>query len=162
MSWSESLIKIAAFEVETRQQQLAEIAGRLAIAQTRLAILQAEGEAEALRAQEDAEAGWYLVGYAEGLKARKAAIQAEIDAILAAGPGLRGAEEVRAGRGEHAAGRGQGNPPARDRRARRSGTEGRRATALGGGVQARGGRPRSPSTSARRTARSSLILKIAT
>jgi flagellar FliJ protein len=91
MSWSDSLIKIAAFEVETRQQQLAEIAGRLAIAQTRLAILHAEGEAEVLRAREDAEAGWYLVGYAEGLKIRKAAIQAEIDAILAEERGARDA-----------------------------------------------------------------------
>jgi len=81
VSWQDSLIKLATYEVEARQQQLAEIARRLADAQTRLRVLIAEGEAEAKRANFDAEAGWYHVGYAEGLKIRKAAIQAEIDAI---------------------------------------------------------------------------------
>ncbi|HEY0436699.1 MAG TPA: flagellar export protein FliJ [Phenylobacterium sp.] len=75
------MIKLATYEVEARQQQLAEIARRLADAQTRLRVLVAEGEAEAKRALTDAEAGWYHVGYADGLKIRKAAVQAEIDAI---------------------------------------------------------------------------------
>ena len=83
MSWSESLIKLATFEVENRQQRLTEIARRLAAAETRLAILHAEGEAEEKRAKEDAQAGWYLLGYAEGLRLRKAAVQAEIGSILA-------------------------------------------------------------------------------
>ena len=91
MSWSDSLIKLATFEVETRQQQLAEIARRLAAAETKLAILHAEGEAEARRAKEDAQAGWYLLGYAEGLRVRKAAVQAEISAILAEERGARDA-----------------------------------------------------------------------
>ena len=91
MSWSESLIKLAAYEVESRQQQLAEIARRLAHAETRLALLHAEGEAEAARASEDAQAGWYHAGYAEGLRIRKAALQAEIDAILAEERGARDA-----------------------------------------------------------------------
>ena len=81
MSWQDSLIKLATYEVEARQQQLAEIGRRLADAQTRLRVLVAEGQAEAKRANFDAEAGWYHVGYAEGLKIRKAAIQAEIDSI---------------------------------------------------------------------------------
>jgi flagellar FliJ protein len=81
VSWQESLIKLATYEVEARQQQLAEIARRLADASTRLRVLIAEGEAEAKRAHADAEAGWYHVGYAEGLRIRKAALQAEIDAI---------------------------------------------------------------------------------
>jgi len=58
-----------------------EIAKRLADANTRLAVLIAEGEAETKHAAQSAEAGWYLAGYAEGLKIRKAALQAEIDAI---------------------------------------------------------------------------------
>ena len=91
MSWSDSLIKLATFEVENRQQRLAEIARRLAAAETKLAILHAEGEAEAKRAREDAQAGWYLLGYAEGLRARKAAVQAEIDLILAEERGARDA-----------------------------------------------------------------------
>jgi len=91
MSWSESLIKLATFEVENRQQRLAEIARRLAAAETRLAILHAEGEAEEKRAKEDAQAGWYLLGYAEGLRLRKAAVQAEIGSILAEERGARDA-----------------------------------------------------------------------
>lgn len=81
MSWQESLIKLATYEVEARQQQLAEIARRLADASTKMRVMVAEGQAEAKRALTDAEAGWYHIGYAEGLKVRKAAIQAEIDLI---------------------------------------------------------------------------------
>jgi len=91
MSWSQSLIKLAAYEVEARQQQLAEIAERLAQAEMRLALLCAEGEAEAMRARQDAEAGWYHIGYADGLRLRKAALQAQIDAIAAEERGARDA-----------------------------------------------------------------------
>jgi len=91
MSWQASLIKLATYDVEMRQQQLAEIMGRLTDAQTRMRVLIAEGEAEAKHAERDAEAGWYLAGYAEGLKIRKAALQAEIDAIRAEELGARDA-----------------------------------------------------------------------
>jgi len=89
MSWSESLIKLATYEVENRQLQLTEIAARLGEAEMRLAILCAEGEAEARHAGQDAEAGWYHAGYAEGLRVRKAAIQSRIDAIRAEERGAR-------------------------------------------------------------------------
>jgi flagellar FliJ protein len=82
---------LAAYEVESRQQRLAEIASRLAQLEMGLALLYAEGEAEARRAKEDAEAGWYHVGYAEGLRVRKAAIQAQIDVTLAEERGARDA-----------------------------------------------------------------------
>jgi flagellar protein FliJ len=91
MSWSESLIKLATYEVENRQLRLAEIAKRLADANVRLAVLVAEGEAETKHAAHNAEAGWYLAGYAEGLKIRKAALQAEIDAIETEERGARDA-----------------------------------------------------------------------
>ena len=91
MSWTESLIKLAGYEVENRQLRLAEIAKRLADAEIRLAVLEAEGEAEAKHAGQNAEAGWYLAGYAAGLKVRKAAIKAEIDAIQAEERGARDA-----------------------------------------------------------------------
>ena len=81
MSWSQSLVKLATYEVETRQTRLAEIVGRLSDARMRLLMLHAEGEAEALRAREDASAGWYLIGYGDGLRLRKAAVQSEICAI---------------------------------------------------------------------------------
>jgi flagellar FliJ protein len=91
MSWTESLIKLASYEVENRQLRLAEIAKRLADAEIRLAVLEAEGEAEAKHAGQNAEAGWYLAGYTAGLKVRKAALQAEIDAIQAEERGARDA-----------------------------------------------------------------------
>ena len=89
MSWQDSLIKLATYEVEARQLRLSEITGRLAVAQTRLRVLVAEGEAEAKRAHLDAEAGWYHAGYAEGLRIRKAGVQAEIDVIEAEERGAR-------------------------------------------------------------------------
>nr|MEA2798478.1 flagellar protein FliJ [Phenylobacterium sp.] len=91
MSWSESLIKLATFEVEGHQQRLGEIMQRLVDAELRLTLLHAEGEAEAQRAREDASTGWYLIGYAEGLRARKAAIRADIDAMRAEERGARDA-----------------------------------------------------------------------
>ncbi|HEY3948810.1 flagellar export protein FliJ [Phenylobacterium sp.] len=91
MSWADSLIKLASYEVENRQARLAEVARRKADAETRLAVMIAEGEAETKHAAQNAEAGWYLVGYAEGLKVRKAAVQAEIDALEAEERGARDA-----------------------------------------------------------------------
>jgi len=91
MSWSDSLIKLATYEVENRQLRLAEIAKRRMDAEIRLAVLVAEGEAEAKHAGLNAEAGWYMAGYAEGLKMRKAAIQAEIDLIAVEERGARDA-----------------------------------------------------------------------
>ena len=94
MSWADSLIKLASYEVENRQARLAEVAKRLADAETRLAVLTAEGEAEEKHAALNAEAGWYLAGYSEGLKIRKAALQAEIDAIAVEEQGARDALAV--------------------------------------------------------------------
>jgi flagellar FliJ protein len=91
MSWSDSLIKLATYEVENRQLQLAEIAARRADAEIRLAVLEAEGEAEAKHAERDSEAGWYMVGYGEGLRIRKAAIQAELVVIAVEEQGARDA-----------------------------------------------------------------------
>jgi flagellar FliJ protein len=91
MSWSESLIKLATHEVENRQLRLTEIAKRRADAEIRLMVLCAEGEAEAKHAERDAEAGWYMAGYGDGLRIRKAAIQAELDLIAAEELGARDA-----------------------------------------------------------------------
>jgi|SRR5579859_990148 len=91
MSWSESLIKLATYEVENRQLRLAEIARRLADAEMQLAVLCAEGEAEAKHAGQNAEAGWFHASYAEGLRIRKAALQAQIDSIATEERGARDA-----------------------------------------------------------------------
>jgi flagellar FliJ protein len=44
-----------------------------------------------MRAREDAEAGWYQVGFWEGLRARKAMVQVDIDRIALEEAGARDA-----------------------------------------------------------------------
>lgn len=91
MSWAQSLIKLSTYEVEVLQKRLAEIAERRIGAELKLALLEAEGEAEAQRARQDAEAGWYQVGFWEGLRARKAAARLDIDRISLEEAGARDA-----------------------------------------------------------------------
>ncbi len=91
MSWAQSLIKLSTYEVEILQKRLGEIADRRIQAEMKLAILDAEGEAEAERARQDAEAGWYQLGFWEGLRARKAIAQAEIERISMEEAGARDA-----------------------------------------------------------------------
>jgi len=91
MSWAKSLIKLSTYEVELLQKRLGEITERRLQAEMRLALLEAEGEAEAERARQDAEAGWYQVGFWEGLRARKALVQAEIGRIALEEAGARDA-----------------------------------------------------------------------
>ena len=91
MSWAKSLIKLSTYEVEILQKRLGEIADRRMQSEMKLAFLEAEGEAEAQRARQDAEAGWYQVGFWEGLRARKALIQSEINAIALEEAGARDA-----------------------------------------------------------------------
>ena len=91
MSWSTSLVKLSTYEVETHQKRLGEIVARKAKAELRLKALILEGETEAERARQDAAAGWYQLGYVEGLRLRKAQVQAEIDAIAIEEMGARDA-----------------------------------------------------------------------
>ena len=86
-----SLIRISTHEVEALQKRLAEIVDRRTEAELRLAVLEAEGEAELQNARADAEAGWYLAGFREGLKQRKAETQAGIDTIALEELGARDA-----------------------------------------------------------------------
>ena len=91
MSWAQSLIKLSTYEVEILQKRLGEIADRRMQAEMKLAFLEAEGEAEAQRARQDAEAGWYQIGFWEGLRARKAMAQEDIDRIALEEQGARDA-----------------------------------------------------------------------
>ena len=91
MSWADSLIKLSTYEVEILQKRLGEIADRRMAAEMKLVLLEAEGEAEAHRAREDAEHGWYQVGFLEGLRIRKAAAKVEIDRIADEEAGARDA-----------------------------------------------------------------------
>ena len=86
-----SLIRISTFEVETLQKRLAEIVDRRTGVELKLVILEAEGEAELQNARADAEAGWYMAGFREGLKQRKAAANAMLDTIALEEAGARDA-----------------------------------------------------------------------
>ena len=91
MSWAESLIKLSSYEAEVLQKRLAEIVDRRLAAELKLAVLEAEGEAEAAFSAEEAGAGIYRSGFFEGLKIRKAKAQAEIDVLLVEEQGARDA-----------------------------------------------------------------------
>jgi flagellar FliJ protein len=89
VSWAESLIKLSTYEAEVLQKRLAEIVDRRVAVEMRLAILEAEGEAETAFMAQEAAAGIYRAGFFEGLKVRKAKIQSEIDVILIEESGAR-------------------------------------------------------------------------
>jgi flagellar FliJ protein len=91
VSWADSLIKLSTYEVEVIQKRMAEVSERLAAAEIRRAMLEAEGEAEAERARADPEAAWGHAAYVKGLKLRKAAVGAEIAALLLEEQGVRDA-----------------------------------------------------------------------
>lgn len=91
MSWEASLVKLSSFEVEMLQKRLAAIAERLEQAEIAVALIDAEGEAETLRAANDAEAGWYMVGFREGLKARREAAMRQVEEIRLEEAGARDA-----------------------------------------------------------------------
>ena len=91
MSWADSLIKLSTYEAEVLQKRLAEIVDRRVACELRLAMLEAEGEAEAAFSAQEAAAGIYRAGFFEGLKVRKARVQSEIDVILVEETGARDA-----------------------------------------------------------------------
>jgi flagellar FliJ protein len=91
MSWADSLIKLSGYEVETLQKRLSEIVDRRTQAEMQIVLIEAEAEAEAAHARHDAEAGWYQVGFLEGVRIRKAQAQIEIDRIALEEAGARDA-----------------------------------------------------------------------
>ena len=90
-SWSDSLIKLSTYEVETLQKRLAEVQDRRVQMELRLAFLTAQGEAEASGAAHDPTQGHQLAAYLEGLRIRKAALRDEIDTVLIEEQGARDA-----------------------------------------------------------------------
>ena len=91
MSWSESLIKLATYEVETLQKRLAEIRDRKTAAEMKLAMLEAEGLAEMSRADADPMSGIYKTAFLEALRTRKADVRAAIAGIEVEEQGARDA-----------------------------------------------------------------------
>ncbi|WP_165185324.1 flagellar export protein FliJ [Caulobacter soli] len=92
--WADSLIRISNHEVETLQKRLADVVERRQSAEMRVATLDAESEAEAMRAQGDVEAGWYMIGFRQGSKLRRDQALLEIDQILIEEAGARDALAV--------------------------------------------------------------------
>jgi flagellar FliJ protein len=77
--WAASLIRISNHEVETLQKRLAEITERRMAAELRVTMLDAVAVAEAKSAEGDASAGWYMIGYREGNKRRRADMLVQIE-----------------------------------------------------------------------------------
>ncbi|WP_427788948.1 flagellar FliJ family protein [Brevundimonas diminuta] len=90
-TWAQSLIRISNYEVETLQKRLAEISARKAEAEMRLAILDAEAEAEREAARHDGGAAMMIQAYLTGWKQRRADIEAEVAAIAIEEEGARDA-----------------------------------------------------------------------
>jgi flagellar FliJ protein len=89
--WADSLIRISNHEVETLQKRLADIVERRLVAEMKVAMLDAEAEAEALQAQGDVQAGWYMIGFRQGFKIRRDQALLEIDQALIEETGARDA-----------------------------------------------------------------------
>jgi flagellar protein FliJ len=89
--WMGSLIRLADLEVETLQKRLREIADRKVAVELVLESLDMEGREESARATVDASAGWYLAGFREGLKARRARAEGDLRALQLEEAGARDA-----------------------------------------------------------------------
>ncbi|MBI1405498.1 MAG: flagellar export protein FliJ [Caulobacter sp.] len=86
-----SLIRISNFQVEDLQKRLSAIVDARTEIELKMAVLEAEAEMELANARGDAEAGWYLVGFREGVKQRRKALQDQIDSLAAQEEGARDA-----------------------------------------------------------------------
>jgi flagellar FliJ protein len=91
MKWAQSLIRISNFEVEELQKRLAQVVERRSAVEIKLAVLEAEAEAELLSAQANAEAGWYMAGFREGVKVRRQKLNDELAVIMVEEEGARDA-----------------------------------------------------------------------
>ena len=91
MKWAKSLIRLSNHEVETVQKRVAEIAARRWSVEMQIAALDAEVESEAVHAIDNAEAGFYLVGFREGAKIRRSALLLKLDEIEVEETGARDA-----------------------------------------------------------------------
>ena len=94
MAWIQSLMRLADLEIETLQKRLAEISDRRVAMEMILASLDQELFQETARARLDAEAAWYMVGFREGVKIRKAKALAQLNVCKLEEQGAREALTV--------------------------------------------------------------------
>ncbi len=90
-AWAQSLIRISNHQVETLQKRLAEITGRRASTEMRLAVLEAEAEVERERARQDTDANMMLTAYLDGWKLRKSVAEGDLAVLEAEESGARDA-----------------------------------------------------------------------
>ena len=81
MTWRDALVRISTYDVDELRKRLAIILDRRAGLEMKLVMLAAEAEAEMRHADLDAELRIYRAGFMAGVKARREAIQAEIEVI---------------------------------------------------------------------------------
>ena len=91
MKWAASLTRIANHEVETLQKRLADVVERRTQTELRLALLDAEAEAEADNARVDPEAAMFHPQFVKGWRHRRERIEAQIAGIAAEEAGARDA-----------------------------------------------------------------------
>ena len=91
MSWAHSLIRVREFEIETLRKRLGAIMEAKAKGETAIAALDAEVEAETAHARRNADAGWYLIGFREGWKIRRAKVVADLKVVQMEEQGCRDA-----------------------------------------------------------------------
>ena len=91
MTWAHSLIRVREFEIETLRKRLGVIMEAKTKAEHAIAVLDAEAEAESVHARQNAEAGWYLIGFREGWKLRRANALAAFKAVVMEEQGCRDA-----------------------------------------------------------------------
>jgi flagellar export protein FliJ len=91
MKWASSLTRIANHEVETLQKRLADVVERRTAAELRLALLDAEAEAEADNARADPEAAMFHPQFVKGWRHRRERIETQISEIAAEEAGARDA-----------------------------------------------------------------------
>jgi flagellar FliJ protein len=77
--WAASLIRISTHEVETLQKRLADIVEKRMAAELRVAMLDAEAEAEAKQAETCAASAWMMTSYRAGSKRRRAEMLVQIE-----------------------------------------------------------------------------------
>lgn len=91
MSWAQSLIKLATYEVETLQKRLAEVRDRREAVEMKLAMLEAQGHAETTRPDAHPMDGLYRTQFLAALRGRMDEVRAEIAAIALEEQGARDA-----------------------------------------------------------------------
>jgi len=78
LSWTDSLIRVREFEIDTLKKRLAAVMANRTRIEVALAVLDAEMESETAHARKSADAAWSFAAFRTGWTRRRAAAQAEL------------------------------------------------------------------------------------